>query len=436
MATFDFKSATPATSALNAGFFFGADSQSDSTPKIYNNTAMRALLLGTTTSTLAIAAGKTLTVSNTLTFTGTDSSSVAFGAGGTVLYSSSAIPLTIGTTTIASGATTRILYDNAGVLGEYTLTGTGTVVAMQTSPSFLTGITTPVATVTQGTITADAPQINGTVTWNSGAVTFTGWKLNVTDAASAVASLLLDLQVGGTRKFAFGKNGHLYGNSAANSLVLTGSTDYANVDFGSTASVCTIFGATGDLALLSTGYLGWSSGFGSSGAETRWYRDAAYTIAQRNGTNAQISRIYNTFTDASNYERLNLAWESNICKIETESLGTGVVRNMQVGGVNTEISVGPGNPVWRFNNSGHFIALVDNAYDIGASGATRPRTLYLGTSIVTPGGASFHTTSTALTDGAAAQVGTLTNAPTAGNPNKWVAINDNGTLRYIPTWIA
>ncbi len=51
--------------------------------------------------------------------------------------------LTVGTTTISSGTTTRILYDNAGVLGEYTLTGTGTVVAMQTAPTFITSITSP-----------------------------------------------------------------------------------------------------------------------------------------------------------------------------------------------------------------------------------------------------------------------------------------------------
>ena len=48
--------------------------------------------------------------------------------------------LTVGTTAIASGTTTRILYDNAGVLGEYTITGSGTVVAMQTSPSFVTSV--------------------------------------------------------------------------------------------------------------------------------------------------------------------------------------------------------------------------------------------------------------------------------------------------------
>ncbi len=44
-----------------------------------------------TASTLTIADGKTLTVSNTLTFTGTDSSSVNFGAGGTVSYAANPI---------------------------------------------------------------------------------------------------------------------------------------------------------------------------------------------------------------------------------------------------------------------------------------------------------------------------------------------------------
>lgn len=53
------------------------------------------------------------------------------------------VTLTIGSTTIASGTTTRILYDNAGVLGEYTITGTGTVVAMAISPTFVTSIITP-----------------------------------------------------------------------------------------------------------------------------------------------------------------------------------------------------------------------------------------------------------------------------------------------------
>lgn len=50
---------------------------------------------------------------------------------------------TVGSSTISSGTTTRILYDNAGVLGEYTLTGTGTVAVMAISPTITTDITSP-----------------------------------------------------------------------------------------------------------------------------------------------------------------------------------------------------------------------------------------------------------------------------------------------------
>lgn len=40
----------------------------------------------------------------------------------------------------------------------------------------------------------------------------------------------------------------------------------------------------------------------------------------------------------------------------------------------------------------------------------------------------------AFTDGAGAAVGTLNNAPAAGNPTKWISIDDNGTTRKIPAW--
>jgi len=42
--------------------------------------------------------------------------------------------------------------------------------------------------------------------------------------------------------------------------------------------------------------------------------------------------------------------------------------------------------------------------------------------------------SATLSNGAAASIGTLTNAPAVGDPTKWVAIDDNGTTRYIPAW--
>lgn len=54
--------------------------------------------------------------------------------------------------------------------------------------------------------------------------------------------------------------------------------------------------------------------------------------------------------------------------------------------------------------------------------------------LATKGGAVLLGTLNGLTNYAAAAAGTLANAPVAGNPTKWVAINDNGTTRYLPLW--
>ena len=57
-------------------------------------------------------------------------------------------------------------------------------------------------------------------------------------------------------------------------------------------------------------------------------------------------------------------------------------------------------------------------------------------SLVVPGGAGNNLLSLTAspTNGAAASLGTLTNAPVAGNPTKWYPVNDAGTIRYIPLW--
>jgi hypothetical protein len=60
------------------------------------------------------------------------------GALGSNAFNSTAFisGLTVGTTTITSGSSTNIEYNNGGVLGEYTISGTGTAVAMTASPTF------------------------------------------------------------------------------------------------------------------------------------------------------------------------------------------------------------------------------------------------------------------------------------------------------------
>jgi hypothetical protein len=61
-------------------------------------------------------------------------------------------------------------------------------------------------------------------------------------------------------------------------------------------------------------------------------RDAAGVLAQRNGTAAQESRIYNTWTDASNGEWLEIGFQdtSNTAVIKTGANGTGTVRNLKI----------------------------------------------------------------------------------------------------------
>jgi hypothetical protein len=54
--------------------------------------------------------------------------------------------------------------------------------------------------------------------------------------------------------------------------------------------------------------------------------------------------------------------------------------------------------------------------------------------ITVVGGSYLLTTNSNLTNGSGSSLGTLTNAPDSGNPTKWIAINDNGIERYIPTW--
>jgi len=53
---------------------------------------------------------------------------------------------------------------------------------------------------------------------------------------------------------------------------------------------------------------------------------------------------------------------------------------------------------------------------------------------VAGGGTAILRAQAAVTSGAASSTGTLTNAPAAGNPTKWVPFDDAGTTRYIPAW--
>lgn len=66
------------------------------------------------------------------------------------------------------------------------------------------------------------------------------------------------------------------------------------------------------------------------GSDNSILPEAANILAQRMGTNPQIFRVYNTFTDASNYERGFMKWSANLLSVGTESAGTGTARSLAI----------------------------------------------------------------------------------------------------------
>jgi len=191
-------------------------------------------------------------------------------------------------------------------------------------------------TIDGGTTTGSAPLLDLTQTWNDAATAFTGIKTNTTATASAATSLLADLQVGGTSYFKVGKDGAI---GFANGYSIEKHPTRIGIAFKSTALRLFV---NGDGVTVGTGlYFGWASGNEPSDqtADLLVFRDAANIMAQRRTTNAQIFRVYNTITDASNYERLSIGWSGNVCTIAPEALGTGTVRNLVVGAPTTTVNI-------------------------------------------------------------------------------------------------
>ena len=86
-----------------------------------------------------------------------------------------------------------------------------------------------------------------------------------------------------------------------------------------------LFTTAGNIRIADASTLGWSSTVDPTATQdVILRRDAAATLAQRNGTTQQIFRLYNTYTDASNYERLTLTGVAGTSvNITAETLGTG-----------------------------------------------------------------------------------------------------------------
>jgi len=205
-----------------------------------------------------------------------------------------------------------------------------------------------------GTITASAPVLDLSQTWNNAAVTFTGLRFNVTNTASAAASLLADFQVGGTSIVNIGRDGFIGSANAGINVRATGSLN--RLSFFSQGATRLLHNNSILLNESDGGY-GWvTSGAPTSlGFDTGIFRGGAGIIEQRNGANAQAYRLYNTFTDASNYERGFMRWSSNVLQIGTEKGGTGSARALefQTDGI-TRLSISTGGSILHGISTGVF----------------------------------------------------------------------------------
>lgn len=193
--------------------------------------------------------------------------------------------------------------------------------------------------IATGKISRSTPALDVTQEWNNANETFTAVKANVTDTSSAAASLLMDLQVGGTSKFKVDKTGAA---TFAGAVATTSTSGFqVSGNWAITGSnVVTVSISGGNYVSIDNGKgmiqrgdvpYSWSSTSSSTGSvDLSIARDAANTLAQRNSTNAQTFRLYNTYTDASNYERTALTWSSNVAYLRNQNAGTGSARLMVV----------------------------------------------------------------------------------------------------------
>lgn len=110
-------------------------------------------------------------------------------------------------------------------------------------------------------------------------------------------------------------------------------------------------------------------------------------VEVRNGTTATKVEVYNTFTNASNYERGKFTWNANVLEIGTEAAGTGGARALLLtaGGLIDIKSALSGIQIWtsnaqtwQFSSGGVLLCNTDNAQDIGQAGANRPRDVHIG----------------------------------------------------------
>jgi hypothetical protein len=267
--------------------------------------------------------------------------------------------------------------------------GGGSSVNLASPPAI--GSTTPntgaftTLSANNGTLTSSSPAFTLAQTWNSAGVVFTALQANVTDTASNASSLLIDFKIGSNSYFSVNKQGGIFvpktninlsglyfGNtnngisnlSSGRMLFLMDANSVAILGYGGASSTFPGF------YVRDTNSIGFLDGNYNNNADVILFRDGAGALAQRNTTNAQTFRLYNTFTDASNYERGFFRWSSNVLEIGAEAAGTGTQRQLRLPLGTVTVST-PLSITQTWNSSGvTFSGFVVNFTDTASSNSS------------------------------------------------------------------
>lgn len=341
-------------------------------------------------NTLSIAANKTFTVSNSLTLTGTDSTSFAFPNA---------------SDTVVTLAATQVLTNKS--LTSPTITGTPTAAGSTWAD---------LGTVT--TIDINGGTIDGTVIGGASAAAATFTDLTVNGNTILGDNIADTLTVYSTTLAFLKENAHTIQIADSTTADTTGSTltlkGAAGVGTGAGGALALTAGAGGNTGTGGAISLTSGAGTGASvgGAITIAAGAAGSTPSGATVTGAGITLTAGTGTGVGTGTagvggNVTLVGGGGGTSYSTGGAGGDVILRggsrspnsaASDGSIIFQTSVngaGGGSVVerWRINPSGHFISGTDNTYDIGQSGATRPRDIYTGGDVTISGGDLVSTTS-------------------------------------------
>ena len=250
-----------------------------------------AITAPATGSTLTIADGKTLTASNTLTFTGTDSSSVDFGAGGTVAYTANKLSVFAATTSL----------ELAGVISDET--GTGSLV-FATAPSFTTSIDGGATFSAFGSSSALTIGFTGTgaaSTTNIGTAALTGsYTKTINIGTGGTTGSTTDINLGSAIGSTTTINGTLsIAGSSSGSVKFQAAATAGSVTYTLPAADAAASGYA--LTSNGSGTLSWSAAGATLAADTStttlYLGMSAASTGQWTGAKVSTSLVYNASTN-------------------------------------------------------------------------------------------------------------------------------------------